>query len=255
MPDGQKRATLRIEGRTFDVHLVDASATGVALACPLQVALDIDDCCELHTASGDSFIRIVRKEVFSDGILLGALRTDDTPEPGGGWIKHLRELMSLPGRANLGPRLAVVATLAILLFGSAFSGWHFYSLKNRLPVATGAPLGSVGATGQSAGDLQAAIRQVESSLPELTSAGADGDQRAQRIFGQQKQLLLPETSRRLRLTPSQESRIQRAVEVAEAAAADMSSHEFWEAIRRSEQAILSILSPTQIKVWRQQDGT
>ena len=92
MPDGQKRAALRVEGRSFDVQLVDASATGVAIACPLTVALDIDDRAELHTSGGGGLIRIVRKEVFSDGILLGAERVGDMSEAGGGIMGQIGEL-------------------------------------------------------------------------------------------------------------------------------------------------------------------
>lgn len=253
MPDGQKRAALRVEGRNFDVQLVDASATGVAIACPLTVALDIDDRAELHTSSGGGFIRIVRKEVFSDGILLGAVRLGDMSDSGSGLFAQMGELALWPLRAfsasNTPVKIGLVTTFTLVGVAVAvFGGWGW--IAKPTPVTVQSPVASSEPT---SAELQDMLRKVEALLPDLTPV-SESDLRAQRIWEQQKQLLSPETIRRLRLLPSQESQIQRALQAVEAAA-NASSHEQWEAIRRSETEILKILSPTQIKIWRQQSGT
>lgn len=252
LPEGQKRATLRIEGRNFDVQLVDASATGVAIACPLTVALEIDDCCQLLMASGNGLIRIVRKEVFSDGILLGAERLGDASDSGSGFIGQLGELATWPIHAFLGASpvakcgsLAVVLTMA----GFAAAAWYWPALSGQVAAAP-AEMTLIEPTPE---EVQNALRQIESMLPNLTPVVSESDQRAQRIFEQQKQLLSPETSRRLRLSPSQESQIERALKSAESATT-APSHEAWEAIRHCETQILKILTPAQIKSWRQQSG-
>src|SRR6478609_2377117 len=117
MPEGQKYAALRVDGRSVDVQLVDASATGVAIACPLTVTLDIDDRAELHTCTGGGLIRIVRKEVFSDGILLGAERLGELAESAG-FLSQLGDAVLWPLRAFqasslLGKVGIVAATLAL----------------------------------------------------------------------------------------------------------------------------------------------
>lgn len=255
MPDGQKRAALRIGGRTFDVQLVDASATGVAIACPLTVTLEIDDHCELHTNTGSGGIRIVRKEVFADGILLGAERTGDVADAGGGFIGHVVDWAAWPIHSFLGASNIAkfgISTAVLLASVGAAAAWYW-------PVLSGKGSASAQATAETKWteptpeELQNALRQVEALLPNLTPVVSESDQRAQRIFEQQKQLLSPETSRRLRLSPAQEGQIERALQAAEAASHD-SSHEAWEAIRRSETQILKILTPAQIKSWRQQNG-
>jgi hypothetical protein len=256
MPDGQKRAALRIEGRSFDVQLVDASATGVAIACPLTVALDIDDRAELHTTSGGGMIRIVRKEVFSDGILLGAERLGDMSDSGSGLFGQIGELAMWPVRtfsaSNTPAKIGLLTTLTLLLGGGAavYFGWDSIA---KPAVTVQSPV-EVAPTEPTPAELQNVLRKVEALLPELTPVLSESDLRAQRIVEQQKNLLSPETSRRLRLTPSQESQIQRALEAADAAA-DAPSHEAWEAVRRCETQILKILTPSQIKIWRQQSGT
>lgn len=254
MPEGQKRAALRVEGRNFDVQLVDASATGVAIACPLTVALNIDDRAELHTSSGGGFIRIVRKEVFSDGILLGAVRLGDMSESGGGLIGQIGELALWPLRAfsasNTPAKIGLATTFTLLVGSAAAIVWCWDWIAKPTPVTVQSP---VEVSAPTPADLQNVLRNVEALLPDVTPV-SESDLRAQRIKEQQKQLLSPETIRRLRLLPSQESQIQRALQAVEAAA-NASSHEQWEAIRRSETEILKILSPTQIKIWRQQSGT
>lgn len=252
MPDGQKHASLRVEGRSFDVQLIDASATGVALACPLTVALDIDDRAELHTSSGGGVIRIVRKEVFSDGILLGAERVGEAADGGNGVFAQLTDAALWPIRTfqatnTLGKVGLIAATLAI--GGTAFGCYAWLAKPEAVTVEAPTEAGAK----PSPAKLQNVLQQVESLIP-TTPVVSESDQRAQRIFEQQKQLLTPETIRRLRLTPAQESQIQRAVDAANAAA-DAPGQEAWEAIRRSEQQILKILTPTQIKIWRQQSGT
>lgn len=257
MPEGQKRAALRVEGRSFDVQLVDASATGVAIACPLTVALDIDDRAELHTSSGGGLIRIVRKEVFSDGILLGAERLGDMSDAGGGLLGQIGELALWPLRtfsASNTPAKIGLATTVTLLVGGAVAVFYCWDrVAKPAPVTVQSPV-EVTPDAPTQAELQNVIRKAEALLPEVTPVVSESDQRAQRIFEQQKQLLSPEIIRRLRLTPSQESQIQRAVEAANAAAT-ASSHEHWEAIRRSETLILKVLTPTQVKIWRQQSGT
>lgn len=255
MPDGQKRASLRIGGRTFDVQLVDASATGVAIACPLTVALEIDDHCELNTNTGSGGIRIVRKEVFADGILLGAERTGDLADAGGGFIGQIVELATWPVHAFLGASSVAkigVSTAVLLAGGSVAAAWYWPTLSGNDAASAQVPTETQPAE-PTAEDLQNAIRQVEALLPSLMPVVSESDLRAQRIFEQQKQLLSPETSRRLRLSPAQEGQIERALKAAEAAAND-SSQESWEAIRRSELQILKILTPAQIKSWRAQNG-
>jgi hypothetical protein len=252
MPDGQKHASLRVEGRSFDVQMIDASATGVAIACPLTVALDLDDRAELHTSSGGGVIRIVRKEVFSDGILLGAERLDDAADGGNGILAQLGDLALWPIRTFQASSMlgkGGLIAVALVIGGAAFGGYAWFAKPEAVTVE--APAAE--ATQPSPTELQNVLKQVESLIP-ATPVVSESDQRALRIFEQQKQLLTPETIRRLRLTPSQESQIQRAVDAAKAAA-DAPSHEAWEAIRRSETQILQILTPTQIKIWRQQSGT
>lgn len=257
MPEGQKRAALRVEGRSFDVQLVDASSTGVAIACPLTVALDIDDRAELHTSSGGGFIRIVRKEVFSDGILLGAERLGDMSESGSGILGQIGELALWPLRtfsaSNTPAKIGLATTVTLLVGGAVavFYGWDWIAKPS--PVTVQSPV-EVAPNEPTPAELQNVLRTVEAMLPEVTPVVSESDQRAQRIFAQQKQLLSPEVIRRLRLSPSQESQIQRAVEAADAAAT-APSQEHWEAIRRSETQILKILSPSQVKIWRQQSGT
>ncbi len=257
MPDGQKRAALRIEGRSFDVQLVDASATGVAIACPLTVALDIDDRAELHTTSGGGFIRIVRKEVFSDGILLGAVRLGDMSDAGGGLFAQIGELAMWPLRtftaSNTPTKIGLVTTVTLLVGSAAAVVYCWDRISKPAPVNVQAPIAATPAEPTQA-DLQSVLRKVEALLPEVTPVLSESDLRAQRIIEQQKNLLSPETIRRLRLTPSQESQIQRALQAAEAAA-NANSHDAWEAVRRCEMQILKILTPTQIKIWRQQSGT
>ncbi|WP_254507074.1 hypothetical protein [Anatilimnocola floriformis] len=254
MPDGQKHASLRVEGRSVDVHLVDASATGVAVACPLSVTLDIDDRAELHTAAGGGLIRIVRKEIFSDGVLLGAERIGDLSEAEG-FLAQLGELAMWPLRTfqtgHVVAKIGVVsAVVAIGGVAAAFCfGWEWMAKTSR-PITVEVP---VATTQPATAEIQNVLKQVEVLLP-ATPPVSESDQRARRILEQQKQLLTPETIRRLRLTPSQESQIQRSLDAAKAAA-DAPSQDSWEAIRRSETQILKVLTPTQIKIWRQQSGT
>ncbi|QDU25625.1 hypothetical protein ETAA8_06950 [Anatilimnocola aggregata] len=259
MPDGQKKARLRIEGRSFDVQLLDASSTGVAIACPLTVGLEIDDKCELHTPSGGSFIRIVRKEVFSDGILLGAERTGDLSDAKRGWLAAVLEFVTPPKYSVEGfsAKLAVgwAAGLVLAICGMVYACWHFGWLATHQPLAAAPAVQLPLSTPVVEEQLQQAVRTVEAALPEVPVVTSESDLRALKIFNQQKLLLLPETARRLRLTPAQESQIQRAVEAAAAAAADTSRNDFWESIRRSEVQILSVLSPGQVKAWRQLNGT
>lgn len=256
MPDGQKRAQLRIEGRVFDVQLVDASATGVAVACPLTVALEIGDGCELLAASGNGFIRIVRKEVFSDGILIGAERTGDKPE-GAGLLSQLSELLTWPAGAIPGCSLPVKIGLAVGLvglvggIGYVACNWQRFS---RQPLTVTAPLESPELQPATTEEMQRLAQQVNELLPKVKPVVSESDQRALRIFEQQKQLLSPETVRRLRLSPAQENQIERALQAAEAAG-DTSHPEFWETIRRTELQILRILTPAQVKSWRQQSDT
>lgn len=255
MPDGQKHAALRVEGRSFDVQLVDASATGVAIACPLTVALDIDDRAELHTTSGGGMIRIVRKEVFSDGILLGAVRLGDMSDTGGGLFGQIADLALWPLRtfqaSNTPVKIVMLTTVTLLIGGAAAAFYCWDSLANPAPVTVQSPVEAAPSEPTQA-ELQNVLRKVEALLP--TPVVSESDLRAQRIVEQQKSLLTPEISRRLRLTPSQESQIQRALQAADAAA-DAPSPEAWEAVRRCETQILKILTPTQIKIWRQQSGT
>ena len=256
MPDGQKHAALRVDGRNVDVTLVDASATGVAIACPLTITLDIDDRAELHTSSGGSVIRIVRKEVFSDGILLGAERLGDLSEAEG-WLSQISEFALWPLRTYQGGNLIgklVATAAAIMIVGggtAAYFGWNWVGKPAAVTVE--APSNPGEAVQPTPAELHNVLKQVESLIPS-TPVVSESDQRAQRIFEQQKQLLTPDTIRRLRLTPSQESQILRALEATKAAA-DGPAHESWEAIRRSETQILKILTPSQIKIWRQQNGT
>jgi hypothetical protein len=260
MPDGQKRAKLRAGGRSFDVQLIDASASGVAVACPLTVSLDIDDCCELHTASGGSLIRIVRKEVFSDGVLLGATRVRDLPEGSsgllnGGLRNQARELLTLP-RAVWGnramSRLVMMAVLLALSLGGfqVAEQWSWWGAASQVEATqtTTAPQFPEPLI------LYPATQAVETTHPAEPAPLSESDQRAQRIFAQHKQLLHPDVSKRLRLTPAQESEIQRALEAAQAAA-HPSEPDFWEAIRRCELQILGVLSPIQVKAWRQMNST
>jgi hypothetical protein len=255
MPEGQKRATLRVGGRSFDVQLIDASSSGVAVACPLTVSLDIDDCCELHTASGGSLIRIVRKEVFSDGVLLGATRVRDLPEGSSGLVNQAREWLALP-RAVWGNRatsrmvtMAVVLALGLGGFQVAeqWSWWGAASQVEATQTSTAPQIPEPLI-------LYPATQAVETTEPAESAPLSESDQRAQRIFDQHKQLLHPDVSKRLRLTPAQESEIQRAVEAAQAAA-HPSQPDFWEAIRRCELQILGVLSPVQVKAWRQMNST
>ena len=252
MPDGQKRAQLRIEGRTFDVQLVDASATGVAVACPLTVALEIDDCCELLAPSGDGFIKIVRKEVFSDGVLLGAVRTGDKPE-GNGLLSQFIKLLTWPVAVIPGCNLPVKAGLVIgfigLIGGVGYvaGNWKRFSAQ---PVTVTAPSETPEPPQRTTEEMQRVLQQVNDLLPEVKPAVSESDQRALRIYEQQKLLLLPETIRRLRLSPAQENQIQRALQAAEAAG-NISHPEFWETIRRTELKILQTLTPAQVKSWRQ----
>lgn len=253
MPDGQKRAQLRIEGRTFDVQLVDASATGVALACPLTVALEIDDGCELLTSSGGGYIRIVRKEVFADGVLIGAVRTGDSPERSG-LFSQLVDWLSWPVNSFLSSNPPVKIGLVIgfvALVGGAgcvacYRNWFHAPVAVTLPVVT--PVELHGQT--TAEDAQRALQQANDFLSSARPPLSASDQRALRILEQQKQLLVPETSRRLRLSPAQENQIERALKAAEAAG-DTSHPEFWDTIRRTELQILRILTPAQAKSWRQ----
>jgi hypothetical protein len=253
MPEGQKRAQLRVEGRTFDVQLIDASATGVALACPLTVALEIGNSCELLAASGGGYIRVVRKEVFSDGILLGAERTGDKPAAGGGFASQLMEWLTWPASAFLASnqpvKIGLIAAFVALIggFGFAATHWHWFGSP---PMAVTTPIEGPADPQPSAEEVQRFIQQVNDLLPEVKPAVSESDQRALRIFEQQKQLLSPETSRRLRLSPSQENQIERALKAAEGAS-DTSHPAFWETIRRTELQILRILTPAQVKAWRQ----
>jgi|GEM_PF-6101405 len=255
MPDGQKQASLRVEGRSFDVQLVDASATGVAIACPLAVALEIDDRAELHTCSGGDTIRIVRKEVFSDGILLGAERLGDMSHGGHGFLGQLGEIALWPLRtfqaSNAVGKIGLVTACTLLTGGAMAACFCWDWFERESPITVEAPVEAVQPT---PAELSNALKKVEALLPEVKPVVSESDQRAQRIFEQQQQLLTPETSRRLRLTPAQENQIRRALEAAKTAA-DAPSHEAWEAIRRCELQILKILTPAQIKIWRQQSGT
>ena len=254
MPDGQKQAALRFEGKSFDVQLVDASAPGVAIACPLTGTLDIDGRAELQTTSGGGLIKVVRKEVFSDGILLGAVRLGDVSETGHSIVGQLGDLALWPIRtfsaSNTFGKVGMLAVTAVLIGGAA--AYWCTDWFNAQPVTVQTPAENTPAELTPA-ELQKVLKHVESLLPEVTPVVSESDQRAQRIFDQQKQLLTPDTIRRLRLSPSQESQIQRAVQAAEAAAG-APGQEAWEAIRRSEMQILKILTPSQIKLWRQQSG-
>jgi hypothetical protein len=258
MPDGQKGATLRVEGRNFDVQLLDASATGVALACPLQCAIEIDQCCELHTTSAGGVIRIVRKEVFPDGILLGAVRTGDLANKSRGLLGQAADLTLLPvqflSNCSLTTRIGLIALSVAAAFVAVVGVLHWPfngdSAASQILVPTTAAVEQT----PSESEVQEALRQLEVTLPPLTAGASESDRRAARIFEQQRQLLAPEVSRRLRLTPTQESRIQRALAPAEEAANDQQSPHFWEAIRRSESQILRILTPSQVKAWRRQTG-
>jgi hypothetical protein len=251
MPDGQKRAQLRVEGRTFDVQLVDASATGVAVACPLTVALEIGDSCELLAASGNGYIRVVRKEVFSDGVLIGAERTGDKPE-GSGLLAQLVELVSWPFAAipgcSMPVKIGLVLGFVVLIGGVGYAACHWN--KASQPVTVTAPNEAPEPPQPTQEDVQRILQQVNDLLPEVKPAVSESDQRALRIFEQQKQLLAPDTARRLRLSPAQEHQIEHALKAAQAVE-DTSQPEFWETIRRTEQQILRILSPAQVKSWRQ----
>jgi hypothetical protein len=271
MPDGQKRATLRIKGHKYDVQLLDASATGVALACPLNCAVEIETFCELHTSCGGGQIRIVRKETFPDGILVGAERIGDLKDTSQGILGQAKELITLPTRAlasgNLLTRFAALSVASVLLIAG------LVALVNRqypgVPPATAVqatlptntvPTNTVLTTPvahqtPSPEEVRSALKSIEAVLPKLHAEPSASDQRAIRIFEQQRHLLEPDMSRRLRLTPTQESRIQRALAPAEELTDDSSNPEFWEAIRRSETQILTILTPAQVKAWRQQRGT
>lgn len=261
MPDGQKRATLRVQGRTFEVQLVDASATGVAIACPLTVGLEIDDACELHTLSGNSLLKIVRKEVFKDGILLGAVRTGDLGDGSRGMFSFATNaLAALPGTlwpaSNARLMTGLIGLVLLCGCGLTYACWHFGWLVPASPMASVAlpPTPTVPESAVST-ELQNAALKVEAMAPTAPAPADESDLRALKIFEQQKQLLTPDASRRLRLSPAQESHIQRAIEAASEAASDTSRHDFWEAIHRSERQILSVLSPSQVKAWRQLNGT
>jgi hypothetical protein len=259
MPDGQKRAWLRIEGRKFDVQLLDASATGVALACPSNCAIEIDACCELHTPSGGGQVRIVRKEVFPDGILLGAERIGDLKDSSPGIWGHAKDLVAWPVQAlsgcNLPTRVGVLSAACALVMAGFAVFWQSKDGAKATTVQAEALANPVAERTPSPEELHAALKSIEAALPKIEQELSASDQRAIRIFAQQRQLLEPEISRRLRLTPAQESQIQRAIAPAVEFASDSTNPEFWEAIRRSEMKILRILTPTQVKAWRQQSGT
>jgi len=266
MPDGQKRATLRIDKRKFDVQLLDASATGVALACPLNCAVEIDTCCELHTPSGGGQIRIVRKEVFPDGILLGAERIGDLKEQPRGILGHAKDLVTLPTQAlagcNLPTRIGVLGAAGVLVIVAVVGliAWQFPGHRPAPAVQAAGLTSTVPTTPvvdktPSPEELREALKNIEAALPNFRQEPSASDQRAVRIFEQQRRLLEPDISRRLGLRRTLESRIQRALAPAQEFADDASNPEFWEAIRRSETQILSILTPAQVKAWRQPSGT
>jgi hypothetical protein len=261
MPDGQKRAALRIQGNKVDVQLLDASATGVAIACPLNCTLEINDNCELHTPSGGGQIRIVRKEIFPDGILLGAVRTGDLKEGPRNILAHAKEFVSFFIRLLTGLSLparigAVAAVFALLLVVTILICSQFKGGQHLPHVRAQVSPTPVGGQTSMPTEVRDALRNIEATLPHLAPPElSESDLRAKRIFDQQKQLLEPEFSKRLRLTPFQESRIQRALQPAEELESDATNPLFWDAIRRSETQILTILTPVQVKVWRQQSGT
>ena len=74
---------LRVGMRQMSVRLVDESAGGFALACPKRVVAAPGEVLQLRTSSGLHEVRVIRREEFSDGILLGVerIRDLDDPEP------------------------------------------------------------------------------------------------------------------------------------------------------------------------------
>ncbi|MDX1948683.1 MAG: PilZ domain-containing protein [Pirellulaceae bacterium] len=80
-PAGREQAKLRVGKRQLSVRLVDESAGGFAVACPGQMVVASGEVLQLRTAGGLHEVRVIRREEFSDGVLLGFERLRDLDDP------------------------------------------------------------------------------------------------------------------------------------------------------------------------------
>jgi hypothetical protein len=80
-PAGRERALLRVGKKKLTVQLVDESAGGFAIACQGLVNAALGEVLELRTPGGLHEVKVIRREEFSNGVLIGLERLRDLEDP------------------------------------------------------------------------------------------------------------------------------------------------------------------------------
>jgi hypothetical protein len=177
LPEGQDRAILRVGWRNFPVRVLNASATGFMLVCPL-LEISRGEALWLRTTAAWTEIRVVFVEHGEEGTRLGVERLRELeeapPEVSGAWF-----LAWLPGGSTSGGAGNLVAAISVL--AAIVAGAVFLHREWNRP-SSWRPSGSLGRSLSSLEqDFERACTDtaeaIKSMLPR-TSGGAAGESRA-----------------------------------------------------------------------------
>jgi hypothetical protein len=131
VPDGQEKAVLKVGRRCITVRIVDSSAGGFALATCEMLRVKRGDVLRLRTIAGWHEVRVVRDELFSDGVLIGVERLGDIEDPRqvqSGWLDSILLPSGQPAvRGTTAARLFVVGALA----GAILAGFVWLVVHDR----------------------------------------------------------------------------------------------------------------------------
>jgi hypothetical protein len=129
VPDGQEKAVLKVGRRCVTVRIVDSSAGGFALASRETLKVKRGDTLRLRTIAGWHEVRVVRHELFTDGILIGVERLGDIDDSRvqSSWLDWL----FLPsGQAGVGGTTAARIFTVGALAGVVLAGFVWLAVQH-----------------------------------------------------------------------------------------------------------------------------
>ncbi len=283
--EGREGGSLVLGDREVPVQVVDESAGGFAVTVSCDLAIEKDQTCLLKTSAGCCEVRIARKEIYPDGLLLGLMRlrdlqetVEDDPKAATIWKSlllspHLSAIRA--GTTVVGGILVMCAAVVLMQHQTRSSSVNT-TPEAQLTTAVADLAGAMTERTRNVGGVAAepiieAVQTRESnshagtpsdSQP-LENAGQKAVQTIpsldiSRLLARQKRLVTPQVSSRLRLSPDQNRRLEHIIKKSESKvlgsgdeAAPSNSADAWETIRIAESQILQILTPQQAEKWRQ----
>lgn len=278
--DARERGTIVLGSREVEVRVVDESAGGFAVTVSNDLAIEKNQVCRLKTPAGWCEVRIARKEIFPDGLLLGLMRLRDLQESAkndpqvAAWWSNLL-FSSHQSVIRTGATVAggiLVVCVAVMCMSNQLGISSAKTPESRLSTAVADLTEQAGKVGGVAAEpIIEAAQTLEPHSNAGTSSGSkvleDAGQKAaqaipsldiSRLLARQKRLVTPQVSSKLRLSPDQNRRLEHIIKKSESKvlgsgdeAIPSNSADAWETIRIAESQILQILTPQQAAKWRQ----